>query len=224
MKKTAMHTKYQLVSGESVPSVTTVLGILAKPALIHWAWELGTRGLDYRKERDQAADIGILAHYLILCDLQGEKAEIAQFSAEQINKAETALIKYWDWRKGNPIEPILVETSLISERHGFGGTIDCLAHLGDKMVLLDYKTGKAIYPEMLYQLAAYEALLKEAGKPVTEARILRIGRDENEAFEERVFIDLSTEWEIFLACLRIYKLRQSHNPAPGHPVGDRESR
>ena len=40
-----------------------------QPAVIHWAWEQGVAGLDYRKVRDQAGDIGSLVHYLILCAL-----------------------------------------------------------------------------------------------------------------------------------------------------------
>lgn len=36
---TKVHTKYISKDGEQVPGVTTILGILSKPALIHWSWE-----------------------------------------------------------------------------------------------------------------------------------------------------------------------------------------
>jgi hypothetical protein len=44
---------------------------------------------------------------------------------------------------------------------------------------------------------------------VASTRILRIGRDESEGFEEVVRTSLETEGEIFLRCLEIYKLRGS---------------
>lgn len=209
--KTKAHTIYRLASGKVVPSVTTVLGILNKPALLQWAWQCGMDGLDYRSVRDNAADIGTLAHYLVMMHLKGEKPDTSEYSAQDISQAETCFIKYLDWEKGNPIEPILVEEPLVSEKHGFGGTIDCLARLNGDLVLLDYKTGKAIYSEMASQLAAYRELLAENGHQIANARILRIGRDESEGFEERVMIDLSREWEIFRHCLEIYKLQKGGN-------------
>jgi hypothetical protein len=206
--KTKIHTVYKTRNGDRVPSVTTILSILNKPALLEWAWKCGCDGLDYKAVRDNAADIGTLAHYLIMCHLKGQEADTSEYSAQDIAQAETCLIKYGDWEKENPIEPVLVEEALVSEEYGFGGTIDCLAKLNDNLVLIDHKTGKGIYPEMFYQLAAYETLLKEHGHQITSARILRIGRDENEGFEQRIMTDLSKQWELFKHCLEIYRLQK----------------
>jgi len=49
------HQPYRLADGSIVPSVTTILGILDKPRLPYWAWDLGRQGLDYREVRDAAA-------------------------------------------------------------------------------------------------------------------------------------------------------------------------
>ena len=208
--KTRIHTIYKLKSGDRIPSVTTVLGILAKPALIQWAWELGTKGIDYKAVRDQAGDIGTLAHALIIADLKGDKFDTSEYSAQDIQKAENCLIKYWDWAKVNPIKSILLETPLISEVYQFGGTVDCFAERQDtkELVLIDFKTGKAIYPEHLYQLSAYEQLLKEADFRFDQTMILRIGRDEVEGFEVRSLGDLSKAFEIFKNCLSIYNLQK----------------
>ena len=62
MPSQQIHTIYKKADGTRVPSATTYLGVLAKPALIHWAWELGVQGLDYRKVRDQAGETGTLGH------------------------------------------------------------------------------------------------------------------------------------------------------------------
>ena len=82
--KTSVHTIYKLASGERVPSVTTYLAILAKPAIIHWAWEQGVVGNDYRKARDQAGEIGKLVHYLILCHLKGEEPDLMDYSPHDV--------------------------------------------------------------------------------------------------------------------------------------------
>ena len=209
-RKARIHTVYKTKDGDRVPSVTTILGILAKPALIEWAWKLGTEGIDYKTVRDQAGDVGSLAHYLILCDIKGEKPDTSEYSPDALDKAETCLLKYWEWRKTNPIRPILSEESLVSEQYRYGGTLDCLAERADtgEFVLIDFKTGKAIWPEMLYQLAAYENLLAEAGYRFDKTMILRIGRDENEGFEVREVGDLSKHFDIFKSCLSIYKMQK----------------
>ncbi len=211
--KTKIHTVYKNLKGERLPSVTTVLGVLNKPALMDWAWKCGCDGLDYKAVRDTAGGIGTLAHYLILCHLKHETPDTSEYSAQDIDKAETCLIKFWEWDKQYNICPILVETPLVSEPFGFGGTIDCLCQITQgpsiyKNMLLDFKTGKGIYPEMFYQLAAYSHLLAEHNMHHEGAMILRIGRDENEGFEVREMGNLDRHFEVFKHCLGIYQLQK----------------
>jgi len=206
--KTKIHTVYKLSSGDRVPSVTTILNILAKPALLDWAWKMGCEGLDYKAVRDDAAGVGTLAHYLIMCHLKNIGPDTSEYSVDDIKRAENCLIKYWNWEKGHKIEPILVEIPLVSEEHRFGGTIDLFANVDGLPTLVDFKTGKAIYPEFFYQLSAYEQLVKEAGHTLKATRILRIGRDESEGFEERTIGELYKQWGIFLACKQIYELKK----------------
>lgn len=203
-KKTRTHTRYKLTSGKVVPGVTTILGVLAKPALIHWAWDLGSKGIDYRKYRDAAADVGTLAHAMIAAELGAEPPDLAAYSPETIDKAENAILSFYEWQKNRDIRPILVEQPLVSEQYRYGGTLDCLAMLDGVPTLLDIKTGKAIYPEMLHQLAAYRQLLLENGYEIQQAFILRVGRDETEGFDVKKVMDFEPHWEIFEACLRIY--------------------
>ena len=102
---------------------------------------------------------------------------------------------------------MLVEQPFVSDRFRFGGTIDCLAKIDGQLVLLDFKTSKGIFPEMLIQLAAYNQLLAEAGHITHHAMILRIGRDADEGFEERHVTALAQQWELFTHCLAIYRLQ-----------------
>jgi len=211
--KVKAHIRYKNRKGGSIPGTTTITGLLAKPALIKWANNLGLQGIDSTKYRDKMADIGILAHYLIMCHLKEipEKVKLeamTEYSKDDIDKAENCVLSYFEWEKGHKIEPIIVETPLISESFQFGGTVDCFCKLDGEPILLDFKTGKGIWPEMFYQLGAYFELLKENGYAVGGARILRIGRSEDEGFEERgiAVVELDHNWEIFETLRKLYRL------------------
>ena len=53
-------------AGQRLPSVTTIISRFKESGgLIHWAWNLGREGQDYRQVRDEAADAGTLAHAMI---------------------------------------------------------------------------------------------------------------------------------------------------------------
>lgn len=207
-KKSKAHIVYKLPDGTKVPGVTTVLGILNKPALVIWANRLGLQGIDSSKYRDEMADIGTLAHKMIVDYFKGETTDTSDYSKSQIELAENCLLSFWEWEKNHKIEVIMAEAPLISTEYGYGGTIDCFCKLNGQPTLLDFKTGKAIYPEMFYQLAAYEQLLTEAGQLIEVTRILRIGRDEDEGFEERTVGKLDKQFKIFTHCLSIYNLRK----------------
>lgn len=207
-KKSRAHTRYKLNDGTKVPGVTIVLGILNKPALIKWANNLGLQGIDSSKYRDEMADIGTLAHQMIVDYFNKVETDTSEYSKTQIDLAENCLLSFWEWEKSHKIEVILAEQPLVSTEHGYGGTIDCFCKLDGQPTLLDFKTGKAIYPEYFYQLAAYEQLLAEAGYLIEVTRILRIGRDEDEGFEERSVGKLDLHFDLFKHCLEIYNLRK----------------
>ena len=206
--KAKAHTVYKATDGTRVPGVTTILGILNKPALIKWANNLGLQGIDSTKYRDEMADIGTLAHKMIVDYFNKAKTDTTDYSKNQIELAENCLLSFWEWEREHKIKVIMAEKTLVSEEFGFGGTIDCYCLLDDKPTLLDFKTGKAIYPEMFYQLAAYSQLLSEARHPIAVARILRIGRDNDEGFEERLVADTTKHLELFKHCLAIYNLQK----------------
>lgn len=203
-KKSKVHTVYKTKDGQKVPGATTILGILDKPALIQWAWKLGTEGIDWRKYRDSAADIGTLAHYLIECDLKGIEPDLDDWSKDQIDLAENCLLSWYEWKKSHEIKTILTEEPLVSENYRFGGTIDCYAEIDGVKTILDFKTGKGIYDTHLYQVCGYAQLLKEHGYEVEAVRILNIPRKETEEFQEKIIGDLSLGWEVFSDCISLY--------------------
>ena len=207
-EKVKIHTQYKLANGQRVPSTTTVLNVLAKPALIQWAWQCGIDGKDWKAVRDSAGDIGTLVHYLIMCHLTKQEPDTSEYSAQDIDQAESCLIRFWDWEKGHNLKGTLIETPLVSEIFQFGGTPDWYGLLDDIPTLLDFKTSKGIYAEFFYQLAGYRTLLEEKGYEVQQARILRIGKEDNDGFEERTINNLDVQWQVFQHCLAIYQLQK----------------
>lgn len=198
------HTVYKLANGTRVPGATTVTGLLNKPYLIKWANNLGLDGIDSSKYVDGAAKAGTLAHALVLEHLTGEKVDLDQFTAQQIDLAENSILSFFEWEKRHKIEAIWCERPMVSEKMKFGGTIDCLAYVDGELELIDFKTGKAVYEEYFVQTSAYRELLKENGFDAKRIRILRIGRDETEGFEERVVTDSGKYFKIFQDLLDIY--------------------
>ena len=208
MPDTNVHTIYKKKDGTRVPSVTTCLSVLGKPAIIHWAWECGVAGLDYRKVRDAAGDTGSLVHYLILCQLKREEPNLSTYSPQVVASTASPMNKFNRWLAEHKLEPILLETPLVSEIYGFGGTPDFYGRIDGQLTGVDFKTGKEVYQEQFYQLAASEMLFIENGYPVDVSRILRLGKSEDEGFEDRVAGNLVNHWGIFLACRDIYELRK----------------
>jgi len=207
-KRSKAHITYKLQDGMAVPGVTTILGVLNKPALVKWANNLGLQGVDSSKYVDEKASIGTLAHQMIADYLKGKETDTSEYSKVQIDQAENAVLSFLEWEKTHHIDTQLVEEPLVSELHKFGGTIDCLGTINGELCLIDFKTSRGIFPEMLIQVAAYKQLLIEHGHDVTQTIILRIGRTEDEGFEDRRVNELAKRWQIFQHCLEIYQLQR----------------
>lgn len=202
------HIVYKLASGKRVAGVTTILNVINKPALIKWANDLGLQGIDSTTYVDNLADIGTLGHSMIMSHLTGRELGTEGYTKEQIDLAENSFISYLNWEEQHTVEPILVETPLVSEQYKYGGTLDLLAVVDGVDTLIDFKTGKALYPEHSIQVAAYWMLAVEHGYSVNEGLILRIGRDEDEGFEVKPVNDIEANWELFTHCLAIYELQK----------------
>jgi hypothetical protein len=204
---TKVHQRYKTKDDKIVPGVTTVLGILDKPALIHWAWKLGLEGEDYKKVRDKAASIGTIAHYMAECDIKGVKPELSDYTPNDVDKAETAFLAWLDFRAKNHIKPLASEIQLVSEKYRYGGTIDLYATMDDKLCLIDLKTSSGLYPEMRLQLAAYKNRLEENGLPVDQVHLLRIDKESGE-FNHHSLGSVEAEWEMFKLLIPVYNLKK----------------
>lgn len=181
------HTVYKNARGEKLPGVTTVLGMLNKPALLHWAWGLGKEGINLEAARQKPADIGTVAHALCEAHLRGLELETDNIAPDMLAKAETAFIKFVSWWDREELVMVHTELPMVSEHMQVGGTLDILAaRPSGKFVLVDLKSSKAIYDEMLLQAATYAAIYTETqGQDIAEVYIVRIGKEDNDDLEVR---------------------------------------
>jgi hypothetical protein len=209
-------TRYLLADGKTrVPGVTTIVNRFKDSGgLIHWAWTQGTEGKDYRNTRDDAADTGKIAHQWIEDYIHGsQRTQFPNATNEQIAGAESGLMAFLDWATQNGLEVIATELPLISEKHRFGGTLDAVAKVAGKVVLLDWKTSNGVYADYIGQVAAYRELLREnatalGGAPAPEsAQLLRFGKEFGDfhahSYPEQV---LDAGWRAFSLMRELYDL------------------
>jgi hypothetical protein len=161
------------IDGAKVPGVTTIIGILDKPALLDWAaretaayaddhWaELSTLRSADRIERltkaryatnRRAVVQGNRVHALGDRISRGEQIPTNEIPAELVSwvEAYARFLDAWD------LEVLHTEMPVANTAYRYAGTLDAIAYsprLGT--ILLDLKTGKGVYDEVALQLAAY---------------------------------------------------------------------
>jgi hypothetical protein len=199
---------YYLQSGRRVAGVTTILGVINKPALVVWANKLGLEGINSTEYTRALAVIGSLTHKRILFDLKGQDYREADEgnSPSTIEVSDNCFLSYLNWKAGKVLEPIFLEKAFVSERYGYGGTFDFYGNVDRRLTLIDFKTGSGIYPEHFIQMGAYGRLLSENGFALPQDyMVLNIPRAATDAFDSKTRSNLENEWEIFLAALVIYE-------------------
>lgn len=210
--------RYRVVKGGRkflVPSVTTACGIIAKPALIPWA--VGC-ALDVVK-----GAIGPGAEY---SEVYLEEVYKAAKKEAQARKSEAAakgtavhtilsagtgsddpkVVAAQTWLKEAEVELRDVERPIYSRLHRYSGRLDCIARVGrdGTLSLLDWKTGKGIYPEFWLQTAAYvKAWEEETGEVIEQRIIVRLSEDGAEAHARPRSL-LKGDFAGFLGALTLY--------------------
>jgi hypothetical protein len=198
---------YRLADNTRVPSVTTINKIgQDSGGLIHWAWQLGIDGIDYRKARDDAAETGNVAHTLVEAAIHGKDIDLSKFSEEAQELGKNAFAGYSEWREQTKLEMIGSEIPLVSERWKFGGCLDAVGKQNGKYVIADWKTG-SLYPDHLCQVAAYGALWDEHSpdKKIEGFHLCRFNKETGN-FTHSYFAELREAWDAFKLKRELYDL------------------
>ena len=160
--------------GIPVPRVTEILSrMIHKDSLMYWANALGFKGLRYRDVLNNAANLGTQAHHVIekyLKEKLEDNTNIPFLGFQSWYNIITQDIKL-------PIEVLMVEQRLTCK--WFGGTMDALLRIGDKIYLVDFKTSNHVTSNYFLQLAAYRFMLKlQKGIDIDGVIVLQLDKDE----------------------------------------------
>jgi len=212
--KTKTHTKYFTSDSKQVRSVTTLINAHLgwnKQMLIAWARIQGLKGKDAMKVRDEAADIGTLAHKYCEAFIKKEKVDTADYSENQIKKAIIAYDAFLDWNSQLKPEFVESEIKLISDKYMTGGTCDLILRVKNKLVIADQKTSKGLYPEMVVQLGGNKKLYElQTGNKISSGMLLRLDK-EGKGFEQHSIPlkKLNWGWRVFQLVLKLENLKES---------------
>ena len=210
MSSIKCHTRYRLRSGAIVPSVTTIIDSCLgfnKRALIAWARREALAGNDPDLILLDTGSSGTCTHKLIEAHILGQSPQLGDFTQAQVDAGNRGLSSFVSWEKSNPLEYVHVEKVVISEKLKYGGTIDLVGSSGGKLILIDLKTSKAVYLEMIVQVAAYgKAFEEQEGQAIDGYEILQLrdGFQHHRLSPEKV----ATAWEVFLHCRALYVLQK----------------
>ncbi len=208
---------YKNAAGQRLPGVTTILNQLGwnKNALTFWGFKVGQENPNSRSPydiRDAAADVGTAVHTAIESSLSGTDDEIVleglrgALEGEQADRAIRALRGWLQWRDLISFQPLEMEVSLVSERYGYGGTIDLIGETAGQLSLIDWKATGGIYRETLIQVEAYRRLWDECNpdRPITGGLYVLRADPKNGGFEFRYWPELSEYWPPFLYARNLY--------------------
>lgn len=216
---------YFLKSGERVPSVTTIIGRFKDAhGLIHWAWQLGREGKDYRDARENVADAGAMARAAAAAWADGRTAAF-EGPEDARERAKRGFESFLAWADQAALEVTQADISLVSARHRFGGTFDAVRVRGVRAIVA-WKATNALYPEHLIELAAYGRLWQEAhprDRIDAGYHLLRFHKTSAE-LAVHSWPELDRAWEAFRHLRGLYEIDKElkRSVARGQPVGWRE--
>lgn len=226
---------YYELDGKRLYGVTTVLGVIAKPALIPWAVKMAidyikdncpsnedyysVTDLDldnaksaHRKKKEDAGSKGTDAHEIIEDLIKEAIAINGGYLLPNLNKNEQ-VTNFTRWASSKNIKFLASEKQLYSESAWVAGTTDMVFEMDGKKYVGDVKTSSAIYPEYFYQMAAYRMMLEEMGEEGFDGSVvIRIGKDGkfNEKKDIQYRFDYKTDLNAFLGALAIFKAGETY--------------
>ncbi len=178
---------YYWIDGQPYVSVTEVLKVLDKPALMRWYGKqvyLAMLADPSLNESD-----ALSAPYAISGSAKARGStghSIVEAYKQTKNYIEGIDEKYrgyaqafYQWTKDNHVHIVEHERTVVSKKFGYAGRLDLLVQLNGSpdLVVADVKTGKDIYSEAFLQLSAYRQALSEDGVVADGIAVLLLQED-----------------------------------------------
>lgn len=201
---------YKLPSGNIVPSVTSVIGLATNKGYGFDQW-LRDTGNESKTILREAAESGSKVHNGIENLLLGNsiRADDYNFNIREWKK----LHAFKNWWGGFDTDVKQVEYIVYSEEWGVAGTVDLLADIDGKMVMIDWKTGNNVHETAYQQLAAYFYMSKSLGLPADEAWVVHVGAKNKKLIKVNE-VDVEKWIKRFKLSLDTYKFDYPKKRAP----------
>ncbi len=168
---------------------------------------LGKTRADQKKFK-RAGEIGTALHKHIEWTIRKELGQEVGPQPELPPEGQTAFSKWIEWRDTVDLKPIHIEQVVYSLEFGYAGTLDLYAEVEGQLAVVDWKSGKAIYPEAYLQNAAYCCALEEMehGKPVV-GYIILLPKTEGQDFDFAKIEKQETleNFSVFLSAMRMWE-------------------
>jgi ATP-dependent exoDNAse (exonuclease V) beta subunit len=207
------------LDGKPLMGVTSVLGVIAKPALIGWAARMAAdyvlenlKDMDnleqvcelaknaHARKRDEGAEKGTDIHAWIEEWIAGKNPEMPKDEGPRKQIEE-----FLKWATENKVEFLESEKRMYSEKHWIAGTCDAIAMIDGKKYVVDFKTQSKMWDKTPFlQMAGYRIMLEEMGEKDYEGGCVVLLPKEG-GLETHYSYDYDTDKEGFLAALKLYK-------------------
>ena len=243
--------RFYTIDGRHLPSVTTILDVIAKPALAPWyakqerryfetamlevLTKPGARDPEFvlsavaeavtgvkaaDREKQRAATIGTAIHAGIEWQLRTRLGEDAGPEPVLPDPAAWAVESWKDWAKSIALEPLAIERTVYCEACGYAGTLDLYARVEGALTVLDWKSGRAIYPEAFLQNVAYRHAAARQRLPSSQGLIVRVPKLVNDPSWEVMAVPETLVIDDFMAAARLWRWQRQME---GKPIGDLHS-
>lgn len=208
------------LDGKPLTGVTTILGVIAKPALIGWAARMASdyvrENLKTLDELEQICELAKNAHNRRKEQAGEAGTDIHAWIEEWIKNPKVALPtdliakdqaqQFIAWAETNKVEFLESEKKMYSEKMWLGGTVDAVAVIDGKKYVVDFKTQDKLWDRTPFlQTAAYRIMLEEMGEKDYHGSLILL-LPKGGKLEEHYGYDYETEKKGFLSALELYRI------------------
>uniref|UniRef100_A0A6M3L9L5 PD-(D/E)XK nuclease superfamily protein n=1 Tax=viral metagenome TaxID=1070528 RepID=A0A6M3L9L5_9ZZZZ len=227
------------LDGERLTGITTILGVIAKPALISWAANMAVDYIDEKlpvKRDNNVLSVDADDFKRILEEARkahtrkkeeaGQKgtdvhAEVELLIKEAIDASRGIVGAYSgtseqvghfiNWAKDNKVKFLESEAKIYSKSLFLGGICDFVCEIDKEIWIGDIKTGSGIYAEAFYQTAGYQMLFEEMGLYSNIKGHLILNLKKTGEFKEKRSISNDDNKQAFLSALSLYRITAKTN-------------
>lgn len=208
------------LDGKPLSGVTTVLGVIAKPALINWAARMSAdyilENLKDLKDLEQVCELAKNAHNRKKDKGAEAGSDIHAWIESWIKDSTIALPEdptarrqaqqFVKWAEEKKVKFLESEKKMYSEEMWLGGTVDAVATIDGKKYVVDFKTQARLWDRTPFlQTAAYRLMLEEMGEKDFYGSLILLLPKEGK-LEEHYSYDEETDKEGFMSALWLYRI------------------